>query len=518
MDDRRRDAAAGDNVMAAPAALGPAGSGGAQRAVGGPPHVRTPIGARGGAGRSMTVTVTRDLHARPELDNDLAGTYMRDAIEHGGYRAALEYYGSEEAKKSETAWHRLRARGWLLGRLGLYGQLGTWLEEASEWPDFDHISAAAFPPLHADYRAPSLWMEAPRPVPRSADHTMTLEPVATTCPDAGTVPGGIWAVMLILDAAGPICSHAGLGAAAHLVAQGAARRMPGSERGGRRYDPLRGARLHGAPEVCHRWIIADIDFDPRPVNEPHYYYDLTDEGREALAAAKAAGAPWPRATESAASGLGGLTLPDLLENACRFCGPAPGLGKMKNGLDRLAGAWDAQESGRLAPPVEAEDRALVDLGSTARWPDTGDSLGSSFDHLLYLMEVIESVRTVAGEAEPSTGAESAVLRALIGTIHGLCRRHGREVAAATLPEARTLHSVRGGHADMEEGAQLRAPYTSPTPALISDSYYCLAEYCKSRRLATDPCSLPLSKALTADERATVIKVLEKDLLSHSGED
>lgn len=125
---------------------------------------------------------------------------------------------------------------------------------------------------------------------------------------------------------------------------------------------------------------------------------------------------------------------------------------------------------------------------------------------------------MAGEAEPSTGAESAVLRALIGTIHGLCRRHGREVVAATLPEARTLHSVRGGHAGTEEGAQRRAPYTSPTPALISDSYYCLAEYCKSRRLATDPCSLPLSKALTADERAAVIVVLEKDLPSNGGPD
>lgn len=106
MGDRRRDAAAGDNAAAARAALGPAASGGAaggaRRAVGGPPHVRTPIGARGGAGRSTTATVTRDLHARPELDNDLAGTYMRDAIEHGGYRAALEYYGGEEAKKSET--------------------------------------------------------------------------------------------------------------------------------------------------------------------------------------------------------------------------------------------------------------------------------------------------------------------------------------------------------------------------------------------------------------------------------
>ena len=48
--------------------------------------------------------------------------------------------------------------------------------------------------------------------------------------------------------------------------------MAGARRDSRgpRYDPSLGARLYGAPEGCHRWIIADIDFDPRPVNKPHY--------------------------------------------------------------------------------------------------------------------------------------------------------------------------------------------------------------------------------------------------------
>ena len=96
--------------------------------------------------------------------------------------------------------------------------------------------------------------------------------------------------MLIFDATGPVCSHAGLGAVAFMVAAGADRWARGEEcRGGGRYDPRRGARLHGAPEGCHRWIIVDIDFDPRPSNEPRY--DLTDEGRKILASARDAGAP-----------------------------------------------------------------------------------------------------------------------------------------------------------------------------------------------------------------------------------
>ena len=494
--------------------------GSAQRAIGAPPRAQAPFEPPRRADRPAAAAVPRTVHARLELGDDHAGTYMRDAIERGGYREALEYYGSDEAKRSETPWHRLRARGWLLGRLGLYDRMGGWLEEASEWDDFDHILAAAGSGRPAAYREPALWMQTPRPVPRSADHQITLEPAAATCSDAGAVPGHVWTAMLILDAAGPICSHVGLGAAAFLVWAGDATQGRGQGRGARRYDPRRGARLHGAPEGCHRWIIADIDFDPRPVNKPHYYYDLTDEGRAALVAARAAGAPWPKAADVAASGLGGATLPDLLESACKFCGPLPDLGKTAGELERLADAWDAQEGGRAAPSVSAEDKALVDLGAATRWPDAGDSLGSQMDHLLYLMTVVDSASSIARNAEPSTRAEGAVLRALIGAIQGLCRRHARAVATEAPPAGiQAAAHARGGLSGQSGDVWRRRPsYADATPALISDLYYCLAEYCRSRRLAADPRSLPLSEALTRDQRASVIEALEKDSPFRRGAD
>ena len=53
-------------------------------------------------------------------------------------------------------------------------------------------------------------------------------------------------------------------------------------------------------------------------------------------------------------------------------------------------------------------------------------------------------------------------------------------------------------------------YVDTTPPMISDLYYCLAEYCRSRRLAADPCSLLLSKVMTGEERALVAEALERD--------
>ena len=487
--------------------------GSAQRSVEEPLQARTPLGARRRADRPAAVAARREVQARLELGDDHTGTYMRDAIERGGYRAALEYYGGSEAKKSNTPWHRLRARGWLLGRLGLYGRMSGWLEEASEWDDFDHVLAAAGSVQRAAYRAPALWLQTPKPVPRSAEHLLTLEPAAAACRDTGDVPNCIWTAMLILDAVGPICSHAGLGAAAFLVATGADKRARGAAHGGGRYDPRRGARLHGAPEGCHRWIIADIDFDPWPVNEPHYYYDLTDEGRGALAAARAAGAPWPKTVEAAASGLGDADLPDLLESACGLGGPARDLEKTGGELGNLVDAWNAQERGRDMPPVSAGDEALVDLGSIAKWPDTGDSLGSAMDHFLYLMTVVDSTRSIACEAEPSTRAEGAVLRTLVAAIQDMCRRHGGAVAA-TAPAAgvAAARPVRGDPPGQEEYTRRPPVYTDAAPAMISDLYYCLAEYCGSRRLAADPCSLPPSKSFTDEETDAVIEALKEDSL------
>ena len=275
-------------------------------------------------------------------------------------------------------------------------------------------------------------------------------------------------------------------------------------------------KLHGAPEGCHRWIIADIDFEPRPSNEPHYYYDLPDEGLEALAAARAAGAPWQRAAEAAAAGLGGMALPDLLENACGLGGPARDLGKMRGELDRLADAWRAQEDGRPVPPVSAEDQALVDLGRTAKWFETDETAGSSLDYLLYLIGIAECTRAVACEAEPSASAEGAVLRTLVAAIQDLCRRHGRAVAAAASRSGPAL-LARGDSAGLGAVMRQRPRYVDATPAMISDLYYCLAEYCESRSLAVDPYSLPLTEVFTEDDKP-LIGVLADDSVFHHGTD
>lgn len=67
--------------------------------------------ARRQSARLDTVAATCEALARPEPDCDMLGTYMWAAIEHGGYRAALEYYSSEECKKSDVPTHRLRVEG-----------------------------------------------------------------------------------------------------------------------------------------------------------------------------------------------------------------------------------------------------------------------------------------------------------------------------------------------------------------------------------------------------------------------
>ena len=456
------------------------------------------------------VAVPLGLHARPELDSDRTGRYMRDAAERGGYRAALEYYDSDEAKASHASQRRLRAKGWLLGRLGLYVQVQSWLEEVASLPSFDHLLGDYDSGTRAAYRTPAMWLETPRPVQRSTDRILTLEPAAPSGPDAGAVPDYIWNTMLILDAAGPICSHAGLGAAIFLAGAGADRPMRGAAGCDRLYDPLRGARLHGAPEGCHRWIIADIDFDPWAVGRPHYYYDLTDEGRRALCDARSAGAPWPRTVEAAASGLGGKSLPDLLESACRLGGPREDLGEIRSKLAMLISAWDNQEKGTEATPVSAEDQALVDLGAPTNGPDSDVGAGSALDHLFCLMAVLEPTHEIACEAEPHSDAEKAVLEVLIGTLQGQCRKHARAVAAAASRERRGAALSGSGPAEERDGAPRRPLYADVAPALICDLYYCLGEYCESRSLAVDPCRLPISEQFTEEEKAAMAEAFTKD--------
>ena len=483
---------------------------GTTQAVGGEMQSLASLTAPRHSARSADMVAQLALHTRPELDSDTTGGYMRDAIGRGGYRAALEYYGSDEAKAAHTERRRLRARGWLLGRLGLCDQAKDWLEGVASLPHFDHLLDDARSVPRAGYKTPPMWLETPKPVPRSTDGILTLEPTAAASSDTGAVPDYIWTTMLILDAAGPICSHAGLGAALFLVGTGSNRPVRGSAAGSSRYDPLRGARLHGAPEGCHRWIIADIDFEPCLVDKPHYYYDLTDEGRGALRDAKTAGAPWPKAVEAAASGLGGMSLPDLLEGACRFGGPREDLGRMRDDLTALLSAWESQEKGVDAAPVSAEDQVLADLGAATCLPDSDASAGTPLDYMLSLMAVLEPAHKIACEAKPTSAAEKAVLETLIGALRDQCRKHAGVVMAAAASQTGPV-TASGGGGTVKGGDTTRHPlYSDVSSALICDLYYCLGEYCESRSLAADPCRLPLSEQFTDEEKAEIIEALTMD--------
>ena len=134
---------------------------------------------------------------------------MRDAISRGGYRAALDYYGGARAKRSEPPTHRLRARGWLLGRLSPDAWKSEWMEEARTCSDFDHMTGAADSArLEAKKRtAASLGLEVRR--------LLKAEPVdAVPPPDPRDIPQGVWISMLVLDTVGPVYSRAGLNTAA----------------------------------------------------------------------------------------------------------------------------------------------------------------------------------------------------------------------------------------------------------------------------------------------------------------
>ena len=103
------------------------------------------------------------------------------------------------------------------------------------------------------------------------------------------------------------------------------------------------------------------------------------------------------------------------------------------------------------------------------------------------MTVVRAVCAVAREAEPTSRTERAVLEALIGKIQDQCRSYGR---AATTSPMITPHSATTNLVAEVESAPPPL-YTDTASVLITDLYYCLSEYCRSRRLAADPCSFPL---------------------------
>ena len=449
---------------------------------------------------AVAATSLQGRYGRLEFDAEFAGAYMRDAISRGGYRAALDYYGRMRAKTTQSSIHRIRARGWLLGRLALDGEMPGWVKEARSCSEFDYITGGG-PWWSTDGGAITRRQ-------REEGRIVRIEPVDAAAPAPSSVPQRVWAAMLALDAAGPAYSRAILGAAVTVLHSEANRRICGRiRRDPARYDPL-GGKMGRAPRGHQRWIISDVDTEMLPLNEPHYYYDLTDEGKGALKYVREDRAPWPRAAAKAAAGLAGRAVPDILEEACGLGSAPPAMDGIRGELGGLIRAWDGRKGGSRLAPTSPKDAVLADLSPASKWRDGVADV--QLEHALFVMGAIKSVHKIACNAKTGGGASDTVLRVLIGKVRDRCRRLGAKIVGAPREARRPPAGLGRGDAAESEMRRRWNRLVGELPASVSDLYYCLSEYCKGRGLADDPIDLPLGEVLDEDERAALAEVLLAD--------
>ena len=426
---------------------------------------------------------------------------MRDAISRGGYRKALDYYGGARAKRTKMREHRLRARGWLLGRLYPDTGMAEWVKEARTCSVYDYMTGVASrAQLEAEKRiAASLGREVSR--------ILKTEPVDAVPPEPRSVPHWMWAAMLALDSVGPVHSRAVLSAAAAVVDAEAGRKMYGRVRcDPAAYDPL-GGRMRRAPRGHQRWIIGDVDPEMLPLNEPHYYYDLTDEGKAALEYIRGDRAPWARAAVRAAAGLSDKTIPDILEEACGLARFSRPMDNVRADLDGRIRAWGSRRGGGHQAPTNPKDAILADLVPVPKYQ--GGAELSRVNHVLFVMGTADAVNEILCNAKPDNNGDGLVLRVLIGKMQDQLRKLGKKISDAPLEAGREKVGEEGVlYAKMRQKWRL---YVGELPASISDLYYCLAEYCKRRGLADDPIDRPLSEILTEDEKAAWAEILSADL-------
>ena len=443
----------------------------------------------------------QEKHGRPELDAEFVGTYMRDAISRGGYRKALVYYGGTRAKRTKLREHRLRARGWLLGRLSPDEWAAGWMKEARTCPEFDHMTGVADKAqLEAERRiAASLGREVRR--------LLKIQPVDAVPPEPRSVPQWMWAAMLALDAIGPVHSRAVLSAAVAVLEAEAGRRICGRVRcDPAAYDPL-GCRMRQAPRGHQRWIIGDVDTEMLPLNEPHYYYDLTDEGKAALEYVRRDRAPWAKAAVGAAAGLSDKTVPDILEEACSLNPSSCTLDGVRDDLGGLIRTWNRRRGGRRRAATNPRDVVLVGLDPTAKCKN--DAELARLDHVYFITGTAKTVHEILCNVKLTGRRDSQVLCVLIGKMRNRFRRLGQKINDAPQETSRRKFDESGVlYAKMRQKWRL---CVGELPASISDLYYCLAEYCKRRSLADDPIDRPLAEILTEREKAALAEVLSSDL-------
>ncbi len=223
------------------------------------------------------LTTIHDILSRYDPRHNLYG--IREGIEYGGYRRALEKLLPNPPPRDHFGGRRADNRARMLERLGRYEEAeALYRDLADEEPGhsgsqldmarvLDHLGRRE---ESAEARARACKLD-PYHVPRALEAGMRPDPRQL---DPATVPLRLILPMSVISASGTVRSRAELGAASLLVQ---------AECGLDLYAPS-GSRLPGCAglgadmERFHHLVVEDVILGYSILCERPYYYDLTDRG------------------------------------------------------------------------------------------------------------------------------------------------------------------------------------------------------------------------------------------------
>ena len=401
------------------------------------------------------ISTTHSILYRSDPRYDAHG--IREGIEHGGYRKALERLLPNPPPRSIHGTRLGDNRARMLERLGRYEEAeALYRDLVDEEPgqSSSHLDMArVLDHLGRRKESAEALDRASRFVPwcrQAYESGMRPDPRQE---DPSAVPLRLIIPMSVISAAGTVRSRAGLGAASLLVQ---------SECGMDMYAPSE-ARLPGCAGLgadmgtFHHLVVEDILLHYYSVDEQPYYYDLTDRGIEMI------GQLGERL------GGNGDIAARIAESAQRVARIGP-----HAVLEEACGM--ARARARVARAA-----TLAGLRGTAERirREIGNGIAFGEPHAIPLESNAEVVPEILSQARDAPDEQWAVVAALSGDILNLCAR----VAFDQRPRPRT--------------AAVGPPYPD-----IKDMYTLLCRYCRAKGIANAmdrPSTLRMMTAKDAEE-------------------
>ena len=402
------------------------------------------------------VSTTHSILCRSDPRYDMHG--IREGIEHGGYRRALERLLPNPPPRSIHGTRLADNRARMLERLGRYEEAEALYRDLVDEEPGQYLShldmARVLDHLGRRKESAEELDRASRFVPwcrQAFESGMRPDPRQE---DPNAVPLRLIIPMSVISAAGTVRSRAELGAASLLVQ---------SECGMDMYAPSE-ARLPGCAGLgadmgaFHHLVVEDILLHYYSVDEQPYYYDLTDRGIEMIGQlGERLGGDGDIAARIAESAqrVARLGPHAVLEEAC-------GMARVRDGR--------ATRAATLAGLRGTAGRIRREIGN-------GIAFGES--HAIPLESNAKVVPEMLSQALDAPDEQWAVVAALSGDILSLCAR----VAFDQRPHPRT-------------------PAVGPPYPDIKDMYALLCRYCRAKGIASAmdrPSTLRMMTAKDAEE-------------------